>query len=123
MASCEEGVVATSQGFRVDMDALDEAAAGVNGTIEIFNRQQVSSIPFEPSWLGDQTLPGVHELSGAGSDLFSGWQRGVQSLVSDAGSLATGLADSATRYRKADKNAASSASAIFQGTGPDPGLL
>lgn len=105
-----------ADGFRVSLEALDEAADGVNGTIEVFNRQQVSDIPFQASAVGHQ------ELAGSLSDFVSGWQRGVQNLVSDAASVAGRLAENAAAYARADKSAGHAADAIFQGGGRDPGV-
>jgi len=103
-------------GFRVNLKALDEAADGVNGTIEVFSRQQVSDIPFQASAAGNQ------ELADSLSGFLSGWQRGVQNLVVDAESVARRLADSAADYTKADKSTQHAAGTIFQGDGTDPGM-
>lgn len=103
-------------GFRVNLEALDEAADGVNGTIEVFSRQQVSDIPFQASAVGHP------ELAGSLSDFLSGWERGVQNLVVDAESVARRLAASAADYAQADKNVQHAANTIFQGDGADPGL-
>ena len=105
-----------ASGFRVNLEALDEAADGVNGTIEAFNRQQVSDIPFQASAVGNQ------ELADSLSSFFSGWQRGVQNLVSDAVSVADRLAESAADYARADKSAQHNARTTVQGDGPDPGV-
>lgn len=103
-------------GFRVNMGALDETANGVTGTIETFNKQPVGIIRFEASWVPDQGL------AGAVSDFLNGWQRGVQNLVSDVASIADRLVQSAALYHVADQSVSSDASAIFQGTGSDPGF-
>jgi hypothetical protein len=103
-------------GFRVNLQALDETADGAAGTIEIFNKQPVSTIRFEPSWVPDQ------RLAGDVSDFLNRWQLGVQNLVSDVASLVDRLVESAALYHTADQNVISSASSIFQGTGADPGL-
>lgn len=105
-------------GFRVNMGALDETADGVTGTMEEFNKQPVSSIRFEASW-----IPGQDQgLASAVSDFLSGWQRGVQNLVSDVASLADRLAGSAALYHNAEQSVSSASTAIFEGTGFDPGL-
>jgi hypothetical protein len=102
-------------GFRVNLEALDEAADGVNGTIEAFSRQQVSDIPFQASAAGNQ------ELADSLADFLTGWQRGVQNLVIDAESVASRLAESAADYAKADKSIQRAANTVFQGDGTDPG--
>lgn len=106
-----------ADGFRVNLTALNEAADGVAGTVEVFSKQPVSDIPYDSSAVGSH-----HEVGDSISGFLSGWQYGVQSLVSDSLGLAGGLVKSATAYDKADNGAAHGASGIFEGTGPDPGL-
>jgi hypothetical protein len=104
-------------GFRVDLMTLEEAAAGVNDTIDLASRQQVDDIPFEQSALGND------QLASSVSDFLSGWQRGVNNLVEDGRQIATRLTASANAYRKADRSAQGAADSVFQGTGKDPGLV
>src|ERR1700691_3294477 len=65
-------------GFRVDLLALDQAADGVNGTIEMVSQRQVSDIPFEQSVVGND------QLAASMSDFLSRWQRGVSNLAATA---------------------------------------
>lgn len=104
-------------GFRVDLTTLDDAAAGVNGTIDMASRQQVDEIPFEQSAVGND------QLAGSVSDFLSGWQRGVNNLAEDGRQITTRLTASANAYRKADSGARRAADSVFQGTGKDPGLV
>jgi hypothetical protein len=104
-------------GFSVNIDDLYQAADGVNGTIEAFDQQQVSQIGYESSWVGHQGL------AGSMSSFLSGWQRGVQNLVSDSQSIARSLTNSADAYIQADEAATEYAGGIFKGTGPDPGMV
>lgn len=103
-------------GFRVDLTMLDDAAAGVHGTIDRAAQQPVSKIPFDKSAIGDD------QLAGALSDFFSGWQRGVNNLVKDGQQIVGRLTTAANGYGTADKDARGASDRIFQGTGPDPGL-
>ncbi len=76
-------------GFRVDLLALDQAANGVNGTIEMVSQRQVSDIPFEQSFVGND------QMAASMSDFLSRWQRGVSNLASDGRQIANRLAESA----------------------------
>ena len=103
-------------GFRVDLLALDQAADGVNGTIDMVSQRQVSDIPFEQSVVGND------ELAASMSDFLSRWQRGVSNLASDGRQIANRLTASADNYSKADNSARAGADGIFEGTGTDPGV-
>jgi hypothetical protein len=103
-------------GFRVDLTALDRAADGVNGTIDMVSQQPVGDIPFDQSALGND------QLAASVSDFLSRWQRGVNNLASDGRQIASRLTASANNYRKADRSAQAGADGIFEGSGPDPGL-
>jgi hypothetical protein len=105
-----------SWGFRVDLDALQEAADGVNGVIDAVSRQQVSDIPC------DQSAIGNHQLAGSLSDFLDRWQRGVNNLAQDGRQIADRLTDSVNDYRKADDDGRDAIDGIFQGTGADPGV-
>jgi hypothetical protein len=107
-----------AEGFRVKIGALNEAADGVAGTVEVFSRQPVSAIPYDSTAVGADHPEVGDSISG----FLGGWQRGVQNLVSDSVTLASALIKSATAYDKADNDATDAASGLFQGTGPDPGL-
>jgi hypothetical protein len=74
-------------GFRVDLTTLDDAAAGVNGTIDMASRQQVDDIPFEQSAVGNDQLAGVplNVVSAAGIATGVGIAgAGVTSIAVDA---------------------------------------
>jgi hypothetical protein len=103
-------------GFRVDLLALDQAADGVNGTIDMVSQQQVGDIPFDQSALGND------QLAASMSDFLSRWQRGVNNLASDGRQIANRLTENANNYRKADHSAQAGADGIFQGSGTDPGM-
>jgi hypothetical protein len=103
-------------GFRVDLEALDQAANGVNGTIDVVSQRQVSDIPFEQSAIGND------QLAASMSDFLSRWQRGVNNLASDGRQIASRLTENANGYRRAEKSAQAGAEGIFEGSGADPGV-
>jgi hypothetical protein len=103
-------------GFRVDLVALDQAADGVNGTIDMVSQRQVSDISFERSAVGND------QLAAGMSDFLGRWQRGVNNLASDGRQIAARLTQNADNYSKADKSARAGADGIFEGKGTDPGV-
>jgi hypothetical protein len=102
-------------GFQVDFDALEQAAAGVSGVIDLVGRQQVSNIPCDSSSLGND------QLATSMSDFLSRWQRGVSNLAQDGHQIASRLAASASNYRRAEASVTHTAQGILKGTGADPG--
>lgn len=108
-----------SNGFLVNLRALDDAAAGVSGTIAIFARENVSAIPYDPAAIGDD------DLAGCMSDFLSGsrWGAGVDNLVQDGQQISARLTAAASAYRKAEHNVRDAVNGIFQGTGNDPGTV
>jgi hypothetical protein len=100
-------------GFLVDLEALNQAADGVNGTVETFSRQQVSDIPYETAAVGHQ------ELADSISSFLSGWQRGVQNLVSDATTIARSLVGSAAAYDRADTGVGNDAIKVVEASDGD----
>ncbi|MDH6134729.1 hypothetical protein P3T37_004133 [Kitasatospora sp. MAA4] len=102
--------------FRVDFQALDRAASGVNGTLDEISVQKVSDIPHDPSAIGHG------KLASTLSDFLSRWQRGVDNLAKDGQEIATRLTANVTAYRKADKGVQDQFIGVVQGTGTDPGV-
>lgn len=104
-------------GFSVDLMTLQEAADGVNGTIDMVAQQPVDKIPFEQSAIGDDD-----NLASCCSGFFSGGQRGVSNLCQAGSQFVSRLIDAKNAYLKADKSVQTASGAIFHGTGTDPGL-
>jgi hypothetical protein len=96
-----------AEGFLVDHEAVRQATDGITGTIEAFNRQPVSSIPFDSSAVGSH-----QGLVSSTSSFLSGWQRGVQNLVTDAVTAAGALVQALSAYDKADGAAAAAVGAV-----------
>jgi hypothetical protein len=105
-----------SGGFRVDLHALEKAAAGVNGTLDEVSRQSVKSIPHDSSAAG-------HDGFGKTlSDFLDRWQRGVDNLAKDGQEISARLTANVKAYRKADQGVQDEISGIVQGRGTDPGM-
>jgi hypothetical protein len=104
-----------TDGFSVDLAALEQAAEGVNGTLDEVSLQSVSDIPHDSSEIGHERLASTL------ADFCGRWQRGVSNLAKDGREIATRLSVSVNAYRKADQDTRDRVSTIFRGTGPDPG--
>jgi hypothetical protein len=104
-------------GFRVDMGALERAAAGVDGTLDEVSQQKVSDIPHDDAALGHAGL------AAALSDFCGRWQQGVDDLAKDGREIAARLTASVAVYRKAEQNIEDRITGgILVGPGPDPGV-
>jgi hypothetical protein len=105
-----------SDGFRVDMGALDRAAAGVDGTLDEVDQQSVSDIPH------DEAAFGHERLATTVSDFCSRWQTGVDNLTKDGREIAARLTANVKLYRKAEQGIQNTiTNGILVGRGPDPG--
>lgn len=104
-----------SAGFSVDLAALEQAAAGVNGTLDELSQQSVSDIPHDSSAIGHE------RLASTVTDFCDRWQRGVSNLAIDGREIAARLTANMNAYQKADQRVRDKVNSIFQGTGPDPG--
>ena len=104
-----------SDGFRVDLTALTQAAEGITGTLDALDVGKVSDID------GDTGAIGHDRLAGTLSDFCARWQIGVQNLAKDARTIAGGLAESVVAYQHADQANHGQFVGILQSlTGPDP---
>jgi hypothetical protein len=104
-----------AKGFSVDLAALEQAAAGVNGTLDEVSRQSVSNIPHDSSAIGHERLASTF------ADFCGRWDRGVGNLARDGQEIAARLAANANAYRRADQHLRDQINGIFHGAGPDPG--
>lgn len=102
--------------YSVDLDALEKAASGVNGTLDEISVQKVSDIPHDASGIGHG------ELAGTLSDFLSRWQRGVDNLSKDGQEIATRLTANANAYRAVEEHAHQQFHGLLRGTGTDPGV-
>ena len=104
-------------GFRVDIGALERAAAGVDGTLDEVSQQKVSDIP------RDKAAFGHERLATALSDFCGRWQQGVDDLAKDGREIAARLTASAAVYRKAEQNVRDKiTNGILSGPGSDAGV-
>lgn len=108
-----------ADGFHVDLGALEEAASGVNGTLDEASQRRVSDIPHSSSAAGNS------DLAGSVSNFLDRWQRGVDNLVSDGREIATRLKENADVYRAVEQHTCDQIKLIhgqLTGNGPDPGV-
>ncbi|MFF2141152.1 hypothetical protein [Kitasatospora sp. NPDC058190] len=86
-------------GYSVDLGALRDAAAGVNGTLEQVSRRKVADIPHDSSAIGHG------HLASTLSDFLSRWNRGVDNLAKDGKEIRSRLTLSVNAYTKAEQDA------------------
>lgn len=103
-------------GYRVDLDALEKAANGVNGTLDEISVQNVSDIPHDSSMIGHE------KLASTLSDFLDRWQRGVDNLSKDGQEIATRLTANVNAYRRVEEHNHKQFHGMLQGTGADPAV-
>jgi hypothetical protein len=104
-----------SDGFRVDLPALEQASAGINMTLEDLTLAKVDTLD------GTSSVYGHDDLASAVADFCDRWEIGVEHLATDGQEVAERLSQSVQDYRKADTAAAGRFNGILQSvTGPDP---
>jgi hypothetical protein len=104
-----------SDGFRVDLAALEKASAGINMTLEDLTLAKIDGLD------GQSSAYGHDHLSSTVADFCERWEIGVEHLAVDGQEVAERLSQSAQDYRKADTAAADRLNGILQRTtGPDP---
>jgi hypothetical protein len=104
-------------GFRVDLGALEDAAAGVNRTLGEMKGHVVRDLAGAPDDYGHADLAGV------ATDFCSRWDLGVEVLARDGQQVATRLSHSVQAYLRVDAAATGMLDGILQHTtGEDPGV-
>ncbi|MCO5967692.1 hypothetical protein [Actinoallomurus soli] len=104
-----------TDGYKVNFDALAEAATGVNGTILALQNNKVSDIDGKKADYGDGDLGGMI------ADFCDRWEIGVEHLIKDSKEVANRLALSALAYAKAEKTSVARLHGLLQSrTGADP---
>jgi hypothetical protein len=102
-------------GFRVDLGALEDAAAGINMTLEDLRQARVDSLD------GASGDYGNDHLANTVKDFCDRWEIGIEHLVTDGQEVATRLSQSVQDYRRSDSAAAGRMRGILQNNaGPDP---
>lgn len=106
-----------ADGFRVDLGALEDAAAGVNTMLSDLTARKVSDIG-APS--GDYGHDGLAQTVG---DFCDRWELGVEHLATDAQQVAGRLSLCVQAYMGVDQAAKGMFDGIVQQTtGADPGM-
>jgi hypothetical protein len=110
------GIVAVmSDGFRVDLPALEKASAGINMTLEDLTLAKIDTLD------GQSSAYGHDGLASTVRDFCDRWEIGVEHLAVDGQEVADRLTQCVQDYRKADTGAADRLNGILQRpTGPDP---
>ena len=104
-----------SDGFSVDLGALENAAAGVNETLADLKAARVDSLDVSAAACGHD------HLAGTVKDFCDRWEIGIEHLAADGREITQRLNDSLKAYLSADKAAKGRMDGIYQSrTGPDP---
>jgi Excreted virulence factor EspC, type VII ESX diderm len=104
-----------SDGFRVDLGALENAAAGVNETLADLKMVRVDALD------GNSADYGHDHLAETVKDFCDRWEVGIEHLATDGREIAQRLTESVKAYLAADKAAKGRMDGIYQSlTGPDP---
>ena len=106
-----------TDGFSVDLGALEDAAAGVNTTLNDLAAHKVSDL------VGAAGDYGHADLASTAADFCSRWELGVENLAKDGQQVSDRLSMSVQAYLQVDEGA----KGIFDGilthtTGADPGV-
>ena len=106
-----------SDGFRVDLGALESAAAGVSRTLADLEAARVDSLD------GDAAAYGHDHLAETVKDFCDRWEIGIEHLATDGREVAQRLNDCVRAYVAADRGAKGRMDGIFQSpAGPDPAV-
>lgn len=103
-----------SDGFRVDLGALEDAAAGINTTLNDLKAKRVDDLD------GRKGDYGHGHLADVVADFCDRWELGVEHLATDGQEVAGRLSQSVQDYLKVDQAAKGRMTGILQGGGPDP---
>jgi hypothetical protein len=104
-----------SDGFRVDLGALEDAAEGINTTLNDLRSAKIDGLD------GRKADYGHGRLADTVADFCDRWEIGVEHLATDGQEVATRLSQNVQDYLEADKAAKGRLDGIFQRqTGADP---
>jgi hypothetical protein len=111
------GEVTVTDGFRVDLGALENAAAGVNETLTDLKVQKVSDLG------GAEGDYGHDGLAATVAAFCSRWELGVEHLATDGQRIASRLSLSVQAYLRIDQGAKGLLDGFLErATGEDPGV-
>ncbi|MFE9422526.1 hypothetical protein ACFYNO_06135 [Kitasatospora sp. NPDC006697] len=103
----------------MDLQALRDAAVGVNATLIELDRRSVGDISHDESAIGN------HDVAKTLSDFLGRWQRGVTNLAKDGKEIRDRLTASANAYTKAEQDVQqhlTQSNGVVTGAGNDPGV-
>jgi hypothetical protein len=104
-----------SEGFRVDLGALDDAAIGINTTLNDLKARRIDDLD------GRKADYGHDRLADMTADFCDRWELGVEHLATDGQEVVTRLSRSVQAYLKVDQGAKGRMDGILQQrTGADP---
>jgi hypothetical protein len=104
-----------ADGFRVDLTALEQAAAGVNTVLGQLKATKVADLG------GASADYGHAGLADTVADFCDRWELGVEHLATDGQQVASRLSLSVLAYRRAEQASKQRVDQIVQSaTGPDP---
>jgi hypothetical protein len=104
-----------SDGFRVDLGALEDAAIGINTTLNGLKAKRIEDLD------GRKADYGHGGLAGTIADFCDRWELGVEHLATDGQEIAGRLSRSVQAYLKVDQAAKGRMDGILQRqTGADP---
>jgi hypothetical protein len=104
-----------SDGFKVDLGALENAAAGVAETLADVKAARVDRLG------GSAATYGHGHLADTVKDFCDRWEIGIEHLTTDGKEITQRLNDSLKAYLAADKAVKGRMDGIYRGTtGPDP---
>ena len=104
-----------SDGFRVDLGALEDAATGINQTLSDLRARKIDQLD------GRAADYGHERLAGTIADFCDRWELGVEHLATDGQEIASRLSHSVQSYLQVDQAAKGRMDGILQRpTGPDP---
>jgi hypothetical protein len=106
-----------SDGFRVDLGALEDAAAGINTTLNDLNAKKLNDLD------GEQGDYGHDHLGETVADFCERWELGVEHLAKDGQEIAGRLSRSVQNYLQVDTSLKGEMDGILQrSSGGDPGV-
>lgn len=91
-----------ADGFKVDLDVLNEAVDGIDSTIQAMGQCEIEDICGPVEEYGNETLHDAFE------NFCDEWQEGVELLLEDAETIRDALKAAAKKYDRIDDEAAGS---------------
>ena len=104
-----------SDGFRVDLGALENAAAGINTTLNDLKAQKIDDLDGRRADFGHAYLADIV------ADFCDRWEIGVEHLATDGQEIAARLSQSVQDYLNIDRTAKGRMDGILERrSGSDP---